>query len=118
MLARKRSSEGRSTSARSGVRLVRAAATRAALIAAARRRFAQAGYHATGTNDLVALAGGPDHVVTIADYAGAAELGVTVSGGMGAARALYALKMATEMIEAGRFSLPIRQTARPICGRS
>jgi AcrR family transcriptional regulator len=42
---------------RSGVRLVRAAATRAALVAAARHRFAQGGYHATGTNDLVALAG-------------------------------------------------------------
>jgi AcrR family transcriptional regulator len=37
--------------------VVRAAATRAALIAAARHRFARSGYHATGTNDLVALAG-------------------------------------------------------------
>jgi AcrR family transcriptional regulator len=42
---------------RTGVRVVRAAATRAALIAAARQRFAQVGYHATGTTDLVALAG-------------------------------------------------------------
>jgi AcrR family transcriptional regulator len=41
----------------SGIRLVRAAATRAALIAAARRRFAQTGYHGAGTTDLVALAG-------------------------------------------------------------
>ena len=40
-----------------GIRRVKAAATRAALIAAARERFAQAGYHATGTTDLVALAG-------------------------------------------------------------
>ena len=58
MLAEKR--EGRGQGGRknpSGIRLVRAAATRAALIAAARHRFAQAGYHATGTNDLVALAG-------------------------------------------------------------
>jgi AcrR family transcriptional regulator len=38
------------------VRRVRAAATRAALIAAARQRFAEAGFHATGTTDLVALA--------------------------------------------------------------
>src|SRR3984957_14323326 len=57
MLARKQDDEGRGAVARSGVRLVRAAAPRAALIAAARHRFAQAGYHATGTNDLVALAG-------------------------------------------------------------
>jgi AcrR family transcriptional regulator len=41
---------------RPGVQRVKSAATRAALIAAARARFAQAGYHATGTNDLVALA--------------------------------------------------------------
>jgi AcrR family transcriptional regulator len=41
---------------RPGVQRVKSAATRAALIAAARARFAEAGYHATGTNDLVALA--------------------------------------------------------------
>jgi AcrR family transcriptional regulator len=47
----------RSPGVGSGVRLVRKAATRAALVAAARHRFAQTGYHATGTNDVVALAG-------------------------------------------------------------
>ncbi|MDB5447688.1 MAG: tetC 2 [Phenylobacterium sp.] len=44
-------------SVRAGVRVERAAATRAALVAAARRLFAEKGYHATGTPDLVAAAG-------------------------------------------------------------
>ncbi len=39
-----------------GVQRVKSAATRAALVAAARARFAEAGYHATAANDLVALA--------------------------------------------------------------
>jgi AcrR family transcriptional regulator len=42
---------------RPNVRKVKAAATRAALVAAARQLFTIKGYHATGTNDLVALAG-------------------------------------------------------------
>jgi AcrR family transcriptional regulator len=40
----------------SGAKAERSAATRAALISAARAMFAQAGYHAAGTNDLVAAA--------------------------------------------------------------
>ena len=44
-------------SVRVGVRVERAAATRAGLVAAARRLFAEKGYHATGTPDLVAAAG-------------------------------------------------------------
>lgn len=44
-------------SVRPGIRMERAAATRAALVAAARRLFAEAGYHATGTPELVAAAG-------------------------------------------------------------
>jgi AcrR family transcriptional regulator len=40
-----------------GVRVERAASTRAALIKAARRLFAEKGYHDTGTHDLVAAAG-------------------------------------------------------------
>ncbi len=44
-------------SQRGGVRVERAAATRAALVAAARRLFAENGYHATGTPELVASAG-------------------------------------------------------------
>ena len=39
-----------------GAQRVKSAATRAALIAAARELFTEAGYHATGTNDVVALA--------------------------------------------------------------
>jgi NADPH:quinone reductase-like Zn-dependent oxidoreductase len=59
---------------------------------------------------LVELAGGPDNVVTVADYEGAQETGVTMSGGPGSARAWYALEQAAELIEAGRFSLPVAQT--------
>jgi AcrR family transcriptional regulator len=39
-----------------GAKAERSAVTRAALIAVARAQFAKAGYHATGTNDLVAAA--------------------------------------------------------------
>jgi NADPH:quinone reductase-like Zn-dependent oxidoreductase len=56
---------------------------------------------------LVELAGGPEHVVTIADYVGAQEAGVKFSGGMGEGRALYALNQIGELIEAGKFSLPV-----------
>jgi len=59
---------------------------------------------------LVALAGGPEHVITIADYAGAAETGVAFTGGPGTARAWRALREVPALIEAGRFSLPIAQT--------
>jgi AcrR family transcriptional regulator len=45
------------TEAQAGIRLERAAFTRAALIKAARQLFAEKGYHATGTHDVVALAG-------------------------------------------------------------
>ena len=44
-------------SQRGGGRVERAAATRAALVAVARRLFAENGYHATGTPELVACAG-------------------------------------------------------------
>jgi NADPH:quinone reductase-like Zn-dependent oxidoreductase len=59
---------------------------------------------------LVELAGGPQHVVTIADYQGAQETGVTVTGGADSKRAWHALKDVAELIEAGRFSLPVAQT--------
>ncbi len=59
---------------------------------------------------LVELAGGPEHVVTIADYQGASELGVTFSGGPGTEPAWHALAEIGELIEAGRFSLPVGQT--------
>ena len=59
---------------------------------------------------LVELTGGPDHVVTIADYPGAEALGVPFSGGMGAERAVHALAEIGTLIDAGRFSLPVAQT--------
>ncbi|MGI8712491.1 MAG: NADP-dependent oxidoreductase [Solirubrobacteraceae bacterium] len=59
---------------------------------------------------LVELAGGPEHVLTIADYQGAQETGVTMTGGPGSERAWHALGQVGELIEAGRFSLPVAQT--------
>lgn len=59
---------------------------------------------------LVELAGGPDRVVTIADYAGAQETGAQFSGGMGTQRAIHALRDIDPLIEAGRFLLPVAQT--------
>jgi len=59
--------------------------------------------------ELIELAGGPEHVVTIADFGGAQEYGVTFSSG-DAGRAVHALAEIGELIEFGRFSLPIAQT--------
>jgi NADPH:quinone reductase-like Zn-dependent oxidoreductase len=59
---------------------------------------------------LVEVASGPEHVVTIADYAGAQQTGARFSGGMGTERAVHALKEIGELIEAGTFSLPVAQT--------
>jgi NADPH:quinone reductase-like Zn-dependent oxidoreductase len=59
--------------------------------------------------ELVELAGGAEHVVTVADFAGAREHGVTFSRGDDG-RALHALDGIGELIEAGRFSLPVART--------
>jgi NADPH:quinone reductase-like Zn-dependent oxidoreductase len=59
---------------------------------------------------LVELAGGPEHVVTIADYTGAQETGATMTGGPGTVRAVHALKEIGSLIESGRFKLPVQQT--------
>lgn len=59
---------------------------------------------------LVELAGGPEHVVTIADYEGAQSTGVTMTGGPGSPRAWHALGEIGELIAAGRFSIPVAQT--------
>jgi NADPH:quinone reductase-like Zn-dependent oxidoreductase len=59
---------------------------------------------------LVELAGGPEHVVTIADYQGAQETGVRMTGGADSKRAWYALGEIGELIDAGRFTLPVAQT--------
>ena len=61
--------------------------------------------------ELIELAGGPEHVVTIADFGGAQEHGVTFSSG-DAGRAVHALAEIGELIESGRFSLPVAQTFR------
>jgi len=59
---------------------------------------------------LVELAGDPERVVTVADYPGAQETGARFSGGPGTARAVHALTDIGELIEAGRFTLPVAQT--------
>ena len=59
---------------------------------------------------LVELAGGAEHVVAIADYAGAEQTGVRFSGGPGDTRAWYVLDDIGPLIEAGRFSIPVAQT--------
>lgn len=59
---------------------------------------------------LIALAGGPEHVLAIADYTGAEQHGVLFSGGPGTAQALDAIREIGSDIEAGRFSLPVSRT--------
>jgi NADPH:quinone reductase-like Zn-dependent oxidoreductase len=59
--------------------------------------------------DLIELAGGPAHVLTIADFAGAQQHGVRFSRG-DSGRAIYALAKIGDLIESGRFSLPVGQT--------
>jgi NADPH:quinone reductase-like Zn-dependent oxidoreductase len=58
--------------------------------------------------ELIELAGSPGHVVTIADFAGAREHGVRFSSG-DAGRAVHALAEIGDLIESGRFSLPVVQ---------
>jgi NADPH:quinone reductase-like Zn-dependent oxidoreductase len=60
-----------------------------------------------GIATLVQLAGGADNVVAIADFAGAQELGVRFTGGAGEKRAWHALHDVAELIEQGRFTLPV-----------
>ena len=55
---------------------------------------------------LIALAGGAEHVLTIADYAGAETHGVRFSGGPGTVQALDAIRDVVPEIEAGRFTVP------------
>jgi NADPH:quinone reductase-like Zn-dependent oxidoreductase len=58
--------------------------------------------------ELVELAGAPGHVVTIADFGGAQQHGVTFNSG-DAGRAIHALAEIGELIESGRFSLTVAQ---------
>jgi NADPH:quinone reductase-like Zn-dependent oxidoreductase len=59
--------------------------------------------------ELIGLAGGAEHVVTIADFAGAREYGVLFSRGDGG-RALHVIGEIGELIESGRFALPVART--------
>jgi NADPH:quinone reductase-like Zn-dependent oxidoreductase len=59
---------------------------------------------------LVEVAGDSQHVVTVADYAGAEATGARFSGGLGTVRAVHALKDIGELIETGRFTMPVAQT--------
>jgi len=59
--------------------------------------------------ELIELAGGARHVVTVADFAGACEHGVRFSSGE-TGRAVHALGEIGELIESGRFALPVAQT--------
>ncbi|MFL6119912.1 NADP-dependent oxidoreductase [Actinophytocola sp.] len=59
--------------------------------------------------ELIELAGAPEHVVTIADFAGARTHGVRFSSGDGG-RAVHAIAEVGELVESGRFSLPVART--------
>jgi len=55
--------------------------------------------------ELIELAGGPEHVVTVADFAGAQKYGVRFSRG-DSGRAFHVLTEIGGLIESGRFLLP------------
>lgn len=59
--------------------------------------------------ELVELAGGPERVVTVADFAGARRYGVRFSSG-DSGRALHALGVLGGLIESGRFAFPAVRT--------
>ncbi|MFI5765774.1 NADP-dependent oxidoreductase [Streptomyces sp. NPDC051563] len=59
--------------------------------------------------ELIELTGGPEHVVTIADFAGAQEYGVVFSRG-DTGRAFHVLGEIGALIESGRFTLPVART--------
>lgn len=59
--------------------------------------------------ELINLAGSTGHVVTLADFAGAREHGVTFSSGS-SGRAVQALAEVGPLIGTGRFWLPVEQT--------
>jgi NADPH:quinone reductase-like Zn-dependent oxidoreductase len=59
--------------------------------------------------ELIGLAGGADQVLTVADFGGAQEHGVRFSRG-DAGRALHALDDIGELVDSGRFALPVART--------
>lgn len=60
-------------------------------------------------SELIDLAGGAAHVVTVADFGGAKRYGVRFSRGEDG-RALYVLSQIGELVTSGRFALPVVQT--------
>jgi NADPH:quinone reductase-like Zn-dependent oxidoreductase len=63
----------------------------------------------SGLPELIDLAGDEDHVITIADFAGAKKYGVRFSSGE-SGRAIYALAQVAELVDSVNFLLPVRQT--------
>ncbi|MEB8340807.1 NADP-dependent oxidoreductase [Streptomyces endophyticus] len=59
--------------------------------------------------ELIDLTGSADEVITVADFAGAQRHGVRFSRG-DAGRAVYALGQVADLVEAGRFTLPVGRT--------
>jgi NADPH:quinone reductase-like Zn-dependent oxidoreductase len=59
--------------------------------------------------ELIELVGGTERVITIADFAGAQQHGVRFSRG-DSGRAIYALALVADLVESGRFSLPVAQS--------
>ncbi|MGW6276315.1 NADP-dependent oxidoreductase [Kribbella sp. NPDC055071] len=59
--------------------------------------------------ELIELAGGAHNVITVADFAGAEQYGVRFSRG-DSGRALYTLGQIGELVESGRFSVPVGAT--------
>ena len=60
--------------------------------------------------ELIALAGGAPNVITLADFDGAKEHGVHFSNGYADGNAFHALAEVGELIETGRFWLPVDKT--------
>jgi NADPH:quinone reductase-like Zn-dependent oxidoreductase len=58
---------------------------------------------------LIDLAGGAEHVLTVADFEGSRKYGVRFSTGE-AGRAMYALTEIGDLVESGRFTLPVSRT--------
>jgi NADPH:quinone reductase-like Zn-dependent oxidoreductase len=64
---------------------------------------------------LIDLAGGPQNVITLADFTGSREHGVRFSNGFTDGHAFHSLTEVGELIEAGRFWLPVDKTF-PLAG--
>ena len=62
-----------------------------------------------GMDDLITIAGGPQHIVTINDFT-AGDKGVRISAGGPDNQALQALPLVAGLVEQGRFSIPVAAT--------